>query len=147
VLVENSGHIVGKEELYKQVWHDAFVEETNLTKNISILRKILSEGDGERSFIETVPKRGYRFVVPVRKSGSEYSENGSKSSASPDQKIAKSTATPPQRSVARRAARSMSAPLQSASIPLWAYPRRSSSRTMVSPLAVKRKCPGSIIPA
>jgi len=58
VLVENSGHVVGKEELYKQVWQDAFVEETNLTKNISILRKILSEGDGERSFIETVPKRG-----------------------------------------------------------------------------------------
>ena len=62
VLVENSGHIVGKEELYKQVWQDAFVEETNLTKNISILRKILSEGDGERSFIETVPKRGYLSV-------------------------------------------------------------------------------------
>jgi DNA-binding winged helix-turn-helix (wHTH) protein len=38
VLVENSGHVVGKEELYKQVWQDAFVEETNLTKNISILR-------------------------------------------------------------------------------------------------------------
>jgi DNA-binding winged helix-turn-helix (wHTH) protein len=79
VLVENSGHVVGKEELYKQVWQEAFVEETNLTKNISILRKILSEGDAERSFIETVPKRGYRFVVPVRKSGSEYSEQGSKS--------------------------------------------------------------------
>src|SRR6185295_12625760 len=88
VLVENSGHVVGKEELYKQVWQDAFVEETNLTKNISILRKILSEGDGETSFIETVPKRGYRFVVPVRKSGSEDSENGSKSAAPLDKKIA-----------------------------------------------------------
>ena len=87
VLVKNSGHVVDKNELYKQVWQDAFVEETNLTKNISILRKILSEGDGERSFIETVPKRGYRFVVPVRKSGSEYGENGSKSIASLDQKI------------------------------------------------------------
>jgi DNA-binding winged helix-turn-helix (wHTH) protein len=82
VLVENSGHVVGKDELYKQVWQDAFVEETNLTKNISILRKILSEGDGETSFIETVPKRGYRFVVPVRESESEYSENGSKSRSS-----------------------------------------------------------------
>lgn len=82
VLVENSGHVVAKDELYKQVWQDAFVEETNLTKNISILRKILSEGDGERSFIETVPKRGYRFVVPVRKCDSEDSENGSKSAAS-----------------------------------------------------------------
>lgn len=79
VLVENSGHVVDKAELYKQVWQDAFVEETNLTKNISILRKILSEGDGETSFIETVPKRGYRFVVPVRESEWESSENGSKS--------------------------------------------------------------------
>lgn len=88
VLVENSGHVVDKNELYKQIWQDAFVEETNLTKNISILGKILSEGDAERSFIETVPKRGYRFVVPVRKCGSEYSEHGSKSFASLDKKIA-----------------------------------------------------------
>jgi DNA-binding winged helix-turn-helix (wHTH) protein len=67
VLVENSGHVVDKDELYKRVWQDVVVEETNLTKNISILRKILSEGDAKRSFIETVPKRGYRFVVPVTK--------------------------------------------------------------------------------
>lgn len=86
VLVENSGHIVEKDELYKRVWQDAFVEETNLTKNISILRKVLSDGDEERSFIETVPKRGYRFVVPVRKAGSEHSEQGSQSSL--NQKIA-----------------------------------------------------------
>lgn len=84
VLVENSGHVVDKDELYKRVWHDVVVEETNLTKNISILRKILSEGDAEGSFIETVPKRGYRFVVPVRKSGYEDSENGSKPVASLD---------------------------------------------------------------
>ena len=88
VLVENSGHVVHKDELFKQVWQDAFVEETNLTKNISILRKILSEGDGAKPFIETVSKRGYRFVAPVRKSGSEYSENGSKSAAPLDKKIA-----------------------------------------------------------
>lgn len=78
VLVENSGHVVEKDELYKQIWQDAFVEETNLTKNISILRKILSEGDAEISYIETVPKRGYRFVVPVRKSASETSGEGAK---------------------------------------------------------------------
>ena len=86
VLVENSGHVVEKDELYKRVWQDAFVEETNLTKNISILRKILGDGDEERSFIETVPKRGYRFAVPVRKAGSEH--NGSKPAASSDNKIA-----------------------------------------------------------
>lgn len=78
VLVQNSGHIVDKNELYKQVWQDAFVEETNLTKNISILRKILSEEDGDRTFIETVPKRGYRFVAPVREVEAEYNRNGSK---------------------------------------------------------------------
>jgi len=88
VLVENSGHVVDKNELYKQVWQDVVVEETNLTKNISILRKILSEGDAERTFIETVPKRGYRFVVPVRKLSYEDSENGSKSVASLDKKSA-----------------------------------------------------------
>lgn len=88
VLVENSGHVVDKNKLYKQVWPDAFVEETNLTKNISILRKILSDGDAERSFIETVPKRGYRFVVPVRKCGAEHTEGGSESVVSLDKKIA-----------------------------------------------------------
>ncbi|MDI1241421.1 MAG: winged helix-turn-helix domain-containing protein [bacterium] len=67
VLVENSGHIVDKNEIYSRVWQDAFVEESNLTKNISILRKILSEGNPEEVFIETIPKRGYRFVAPVRK--------------------------------------------------------------------------------
>ena len=81
VLVENSGHVVDKDEIYKQVWQDVVVEETNLTKNISILRKVLSEGDEERSFIETVPKRGYRFVAPVRKSDSEDNENGSRSAS------------------------------------------------------------------
>ena len=88
VLVENSGHVVDKSELYKQVWGDAFVEETNLTKNISILRKILSEGDADRTFIETVPKRGYRFVVPVQKFGSECTDHGSKPVASSEKKIA-----------------------------------------------------------
>jgi pimeloyl-ACP methyl ester carboxylesterase/DNA-binding winged helix-turn-helix (wHTH) protein len=62
-LVENSGHTLEKEELMKQVWPDSFVEENNLAQNISTLRKVLGEG-GSR-FIETVPKRGYRFVADV----------------------------------------------------------------------------------
>ena len=94
VLIENSGHVVDKEELYKQVWQGAFVEETNLTKNISILRKILSEGDAEASFIETVPKRGYRFIVPVRKSASE-NENGYDSTLKSASKSTASDLTPP----------------------------------------------------
>ncbi len=81
VLVENSGHVVSKDELYKRVWQDAFVEETNLTKNISILRKILNNGGEGASFIETIPKRGYRFVAPVQWSGAEQTKNGLKPAA------------------------------------------------------------------
>ena len=62
-LVENSGHTLDKEELMKQVWPDSFVEENNLAQNISTLRKVL--GTGGAKLIETVPKRGYRFVAEV----------------------------------------------------------------------------------
>jgi DNA-binding winged helix-turn-helix (wHTH) protein/Tol biopolymer transport system component len=65
VLVENSGRIVEKEDLLKQVWPDTFVEEANLSHHIFTLRKALGEGDEESRFIETVPRRGYRFVAPV----------------------------------------------------------------------------------
>ena len=62
-LVENSGHVLDKEELMKQVWPDSFVEENNLAQNISTLRKVLDTGGAK--FIETVPKRGYRFAGDV----------------------------------------------------------------------------------
>ena len=65
VLVEQAGHLVDKETLINRVWPDAFVEEGNLNKNIFFLRKALGEWDGGREYIETVPKRGYRLLVPV----------------------------------------------------------------------------------
>ena len=65
VLVESAGHLVDKDDLMRRVWPDAFVEEGNLNKNIFVLRKLLGEWDGNREYIETVPKRGYRFVAPV----------------------------------------------------------------------------------
>src|SRR5580700_2348469 len=65
LLVENAGHLVDKDDLMKQVWPDAFVEEGNLNKNIFALRRLLGDWDGGREYIETVPKRGYRFVAPV----------------------------------------------------------------------------------
>jgi Tol biopolymer transport system component/DNA-binding winged helix-turn-helix (wHTH) protein len=65
VLVENGGHVIDKEELIKKVWPDTFVEEVNLAKNVSCLRKILGEGHSEQ-YIETIPKRGYRFVAGVK---------------------------------------------------------------------------------
>src|SRR5712692_4716749 len=65
-LVQKSGHVVGKDELMNEVWADSFVEESNLTQNIFMLRKVLGENRDGRSYIETVPKRGYRFVASVR---------------------------------------------------------------------------------
>ncbi len=65
VLVEHHGHLLEKDELLKVVWPDTIVEEVNLANNISVLRKALGEdGNGQR-FIETVPRRGYRFVAGV----------------------------------------------------------------------------------
>lgn len=69
VFVENRGRILSKETLMQQLWGDTFVEEGNLTVNISQLRKALSQGgsgeDGSQ-FIETLPRRGYRFIGDVR---------------------------------------------------------------------------------
>lgn len=61
-LLESPGRLVEKDELMKAVWPDAFVEEGNLAVQISLLRKMF----GEETYIETVPRRGYRFVAPVR---------------------------------------------------------------------------------
>jgi TolB-like protein/DNA-binding winged helix-turn-helix (wHTH) protein len=66
VLVQNSGHILDKDELMKEVWPNVVVEETNLAGNIYALRQVLGEGNDEERYIETIPKRGYRFVARVR---------------------------------------------------------------------------------
>src|SRR3954452_10332967 len=65
VLVERAGHLVTKEELLAKVWPDTFVDESNLSQNIFRIRRILG-GDDDAVYIETVPRRGYRFVHPVR---------------------------------------------------------------------------------
>ena len=65
-LVERSGHVLEKEELMDAVWPGAAVEESNLTHHISVLRKTLGENGGGRPFIETIPRRGYRFVAGVK---------------------------------------------------------------------------------
>lgn len=67
LLVQKSGHVVEKDELMQTVWPDTFVEDSNLTQNVFTLRRVLGEAHDERQYIETVPKRGYRFVADVRK--------------------------------------------------------------------------------
>jgi TolB-like protein/DNA-binding winged helix-turn-helix (wHTH) protein/Tfp pilus assembly protein PilF len=64
-LVEARGRLVSKEELLARVWPDTFVEEGSLTRNVSTLRKVLGEGADTPRFIETIPKRGYRFIAEV----------------------------------------------------------------------------------
>jgi DNA-binding winged helix-turn-helix (wHTH) protein/TolB-like protein len=72
-LVENSGRVVEKDDLMKKVWPSTYVEEGNLTQNVSLLRKALGESAGGAQFIETVPRRGYRFVAPISETFSESS--------------------------------------------------------------------------
>jgi DNA-binding winged helix-turn-helix (wHTH) protein len=63
VLVRRSGQLVSKDELFQEIWPDRFVQEVNLSVNISAVRKAL--GPGAAEYIQTVSKRGYRFVAPV----------------------------------------------------------------------------------
>jgi DNA-binding winged helix-turn-helix (wHTH) protein len=69
VLVKQAGRVVDKEELMREVWPDTFVEENNLTVNISALRKALGKASSDQRYIQTVPRRGYRFVGSVRQTG------------------------------------------------------------------------------
>jgi DNA-binding winged helix-turn-helix (wHTH) protein/TolB-like protein len=65
LLIENRGHLVGKDELMSRLWPDSFVEEVSLNRSISTLRKALGDTTTAPLYVETVPKRGYRFIAPV----------------------------------------------------------------------------------
>lgn len=66
VLVQNSGHILSKDEVMKLVWSNTAVEEGNIARNISTLRSVLGERPRDHQYIETIPWRGYRFVANVK---------------------------------------------------------------------------------
>src|ERR1043165_8927956 len=67
ILVENSGRIVRKEQFMERLWPHTFVEEANLTSNIQQLRKSLGDNARQPRYIETVTKRGYRFIADVQR--------------------------------------------------------------------------------
>jgi DNA-binding winged helix-turn-helix (wHTH) protein/Tol biopolymer transport system component len=71
VFVRNSGRLLDKDEVMREVWPDTVVEEGNLTRNVSTLRKALGESPHEHQYIVTVPGRGYRFVARVREDESD----------------------------------------------------------------------------
>jgi DNA-binding winged helix-turn-helix (wHTH) protein/TolB-like protein len=66
LFVENSNLLLTKDEMIRRLWPDSFVEEGNLAQNVSMLRRALGEQPNGKPYIETVPKRGYRFAVEVR---------------------------------------------------------------------------------
>ena len=80
-LIQSSGQTVDKNDLMETVWADTFVEEGNLNRHVSTLRKLLGDDPKKQRFIKTIPKRGYRFTADVREIV-ESSETASFESAS-----------------------------------------------------------------
>lgn len=117
VFIENAGRIIEKEELMRQIWRDRFVEESNLTFNIGMLRKALGDDAANPTYIETLPRRGYRFVSKVSNSRPDWEpviiESASNRSA--------------------RAAASGASPLPVVSIADWRHQREGSIETNASP--------------
>ena len=66
IFVEHAGHLLAKDELIQRLWQDRFVEESNLTFNIKMLRRALQDNPRAPRFIETIPRRGYRFIAEVK---------------------------------------------------------------------------------
>jgi TolB-like protein/Tfp pilus assembly protein PilF len=75
-LVEAEGRVLTREQLLQRLWPDTVVEEGSLTSHISMLRKALGEGPNGQDFIETLPKRGYRFVASVKRAASQAEDSG-----------------------------------------------------------------------
>lgn len=96
ILVERAGRLLTKDDLLRQLWPGTIVEENNLNKNISMLRKALGEFAAGQSYIETVPRVGYRFAVPVE----QVSAAGPTLVMSHEPSSAQSPAPPSRKSVA-----------------------------------------------
>lgn len=76
LLVRNNGHVVEKDALMNEVWPDNYVEEGNLAQHIFILRRALGESTENAKYIETVPRRGYRFVAKMIEPGEDADDKG-----------------------------------------------------------------------
>jgi len=83
-LVRNNGKVIEKDVLMHEIWTDTIVEENNLNKNISVLRRVLGEKPGEHHFIVTVPGHGYKFVAEVHEKSEKSALAGELNTAEPD---------------------------------------------------------------
>src|SRR5215472_3318932 len=70
-LVESKGRVLEKEVLMKALWPDTFVEEGSLSQNVSVVRRALGESEGGQTYIQTIPRRGYRFAAEVQEISEE----------------------------------------------------------------------------
>src|SRR5262245_8726211 len=74
ILVEHNGEVLDKDEMMNQLWPDSFVEESNLTQNVYMLRRALGESSRGVHYIATIPGRGYRFSAEIRELSDEGTE-------------------------------------------------------------------------
>jgi DNA-binding winged helix-turn-helix (wHTH) protein/WD40 repeat protein len=74
VLVERRGEVATKDQLMHALWPDSFVEESNLTQNIFVLRRSLGRAPNGQEYIQTIPKRGYRISLPIEELAAPSSE-------------------------------------------------------------------------
>lgn len=95
LLVQNVGRMIEKGELMDKVWPNTFVDEANLTQNIFMLRKVLGANPEGQKYIETVPRRGYRFAAAVREVREGAPDSTSAHSAPPAPGDAASPPPPP----------------------------------------------------
>ncbi|MEO7673073.1 MAG: winged helix-turn-helix domain-containing protein, partial [Pyrinomonadaceae bacterium] len=78
VLVKRGGNVVTRDELIEEIWPDSFVEENNLSQHIRSLRKAFDGGKKGEVFIETIPRRGYRFLPAVGSADSKRPQSSDK---------------------------------------------------------------------
>lgn len=99
LLVRNQGRLVGKDELLRTLWPHSIVEEVALAHNVSQLRKVLGDPVEEPKFIETVPKRGYRFIAAVRERAEPQDAPPTESTGNGDKPMAARPARWPRRTI------------------------------------------------
>ena len=130
VLLQSAGRPVGKEALIQAVWPDTFVEENNLAHHVSVLRRTLGNGEGGRAYIETIPKRGYRFVGEVKEATDDAGDVAERAPAEPSRAL---TGSRPAR---WKQAAAIALPALGALVVVWLLNYRGPSAPLFESLAV-----------
>src|ERR1043166_5481678 len=84
-LIENRGRVLEKQELFKEVWKQAFVTDNALTRAIKEIRRVLGDNASAPRYIETLPKRGYRFIATVKPASAPAVDSGQTPTRKPEE--------------------------------------------------------------